>query len=144
MNISDIYVRMALKPWRKQKWNEKKPGKISRPWKRRCRTTGGGRTVFNCEDPEEKALWKELLDWENKLSDCAALIRRTPMPSEINDIVRTRASLHISQRIVFHHFLELLFENCLRKNDDENLNLLFAFLEDYSNLLEKEAEWCGT
>lgn len=97
-----------------------------------------------CEDLEEKALWKELLDWENKLSDCAALIRRTPMPSEINDIVRTRASLHISQRIVFHHFLELLFENCLRKNDDENLNLLFAFLEDYSNFLEKEAEWCGT
>lgn len=97
-----------------------------------------------CEDPEEKALWKELLDWENRLSDCAALIRRTPMPTEINDIVRTRASLHISQRIVFHHFLELLFENCLRKNDDENLNLLFAFLEDYSNLLEKEAEWCGT
>lgn len=95
-----------------------------------------------CEDLEEKALWGELLSLENRISKCAALIHRTPMPAETNDLLLTRASLHISQRITFNHFLELLFENCLRSKDDQNLNLLFSFLEACSNLLEMEAKWC--
>lgn len=95
-----------------------------------------------CEDPEEKTLWKELLNLENQIAGSAARIQRTSMPAEPNDALLTRSSLHINQRMAFNHFLELLFENCLRSQDDETLNLLFSFLEACSGLLEQEAEWC--
>lgn len=100
------------------------------------------RRWLHCEDPEEKALWQELLNREIQLSGYASAVRRAPMPAEPNDLLFTRASLHISQRTVFNYFLELLFENSLRKKDDENLNLLFAFLKAYTDLLAAEARWC--
>lgn len=95
-----------------------------------------------CEDQEEKALWNELLGLESLITRCASLIQQTPMPVETDDIRLTRSSLHIDQRAAVNNFLELLFENCLRNQDDENLNLLLSFLEAYSNLLEQETKWC--
>lgn len=65
-----------------------------------------------------------------------------PMPAKTDDIRLSRSSLHIDRRAAISGFLELLFENCLRSKDDENLNLLFSFLETYSDLLEREAKWC--
>lgn len=95
-----------------------------------------------CGDPEEKALWKELLNWENQISDCAVQIRRTPMPTGLDDVRLPRASLHIKQKVVLCNFVELLFETSCRKNDEEAVNLLFSFLKAYSDLLSEEAEWC--
>lgn len=97
-----------------------------------------------CEDQEEKALWEELLHLERLIDNCASQIRQTPMPVEPNDVRLTRSSLHIGQRTAVSGFLELLFENCLRKKDDEALNLLFSFLEAYAGLLRQEADWCQT
>ena len=95
-----------------------------------------------CEDQEEKELWRELLGWEVRINHLVSLIQRSPMPAETDDIRLSRSSLHIDQRAAVSGFLELLFENCLRSKDDENLNLLFSFLETYSDLLEREAKWC--
>lgn len=95
-----------------------------------------------CEDWEEKALWKELLDLERLIARYTSQIRQAPMPTETDDIRLTRSSLHIGQQAAISGFLELLFENCLRNQDNETLNLLFSFLEAYSDLLEKEAKWC--
>ena len=97
-----------------------------------------------CEDQEEKALWMELLDWEKRISHYASQIRRTPVPAEPDDVLFARSSLHIDRRIAVNSFLELLFESCLRKQDDETLNLLFSFLEACSGLLEQETRWCQT
>lgn len=94
------------------------------------------------EDQEEKALWEELLHLESLISRRTSQIRKTPMPAEPDDARLSRSSLHIDQRAAVSGFLELLFENCLRGKDDENLNLLFSFLEAYSDLLEKETKWC--
>lgn len=95
-----------------------------------------------CEDQEEKALWEELLHLESLISRRVSQLRQTPMPAETDDIHLSRSSLHIDQRAAISGFLELLFENCLRSKDDENLNLLFSFLETYSDLLERETKWC--
>lgn len=95
-----------------------------------------------CEDQEEKELWRELLGWQVRINHLVSLIQRSPMPAEINDIRLTRSALHIDQNTARSCFLELLFENCLNQKDDKNLNLLFAFLEAYSDLLEKETGWC--
>lgn len=97
-----------------------------------------------CENQEEKALWEELLRLESLISRRAAQIRKTPMPVEADDIRLARSSLHIDQRAAIGSFLELLFENCLRNQDDEALNLLFSFLDTYSDLLRQEANWCQT
>ena len=97
-----------------------------------------------CEDQEEKALWMELLDWEKRISHYASQIRRTPVPAEPDDVLFARSSLHIDRRIAVNSFLELLFESCLRKQDDETLNLLFSFLEACSGLLEQETRWWQT
>ena len=95
-----------------------------------------------CEDQEEKALWEELLHLESLISRRASQLRQMPMPAETDDVRLSRSSLHIDRRAAVSGFLELLFENCLRSKDDENLNLLFSFLETYSGLLEREAKWC--
>lgn len=100
------------------------------------------RTLLYSEDPSKKALWMELLDWENRINHCASQIRRAPMPSELNDVRLTRSSLHIDQNMAFCHFLELLFEHSLRSEDGEALNLLFSFLEAYTDLLTREVKWC--
>lgn len=95
-----------------------------------------------CENQEEKALWEELLRLESLISRRAAQIRKIPMPAETDGVRLSRASLHISRRAVIGGFLELLLETSLRKQDGETLNLLFSFLEAYSDLLEREANWC--
>lgn len=95
-----------------------------------------------CEDQEEKELWRKLLGWEVRINHLVSLIQRSPMPAETDGIHLSRSSLHIDQRAAISDFLELLFENCLRSKDDENLNLLFSFLETYSDLLERETKWC--
>lgn len=100
------------------------------------------RVWLYCEDPEEKVLRQELLERMSQLSQYATAVWRTPMPTEINDVLLFRSSLHIDQSIAFQNFVETLFENCLRQGSDENLNLLFSFLETYTALLEKELNWC--
>lgn len=95
-----------------------------------------------CENQEEKALWEELLRLESLISRRASQIRKTPMPAETDDVRLSRTSLRINRRAVIGGFLELLLETCLRKKDGETLNLLFSFLEAYSDLLEQEAKWC--
>lgn len=94
------------------------------------------------QDQEEKVLWMELLDWEKQINHYTSQLRRVPMPTEPDDVLFTRSSLHIDQQTAISSFLELLFENCLHNKDNENLNLLFSFLEAYSDLLEKEVKWC--
>ena len=100
------------------------------------------RRWLRCEDQEEKALWKELLHLESLISRYATQVWQTPMPAETDDARLTRSSLRINRRAAVNNFLELLFETCLRNKDDETLNLLFSFLDTYSDLLEKEANWC--
>lgn len=100
------------------------------------------RRWLRCEDQEEKALWKELLDWEIQISSCISRIHQTPVPAEPDEIRMGRAALRINQKITCCDFLELLFESSLRKEDGETLNLLFSFLEAYAGLLKQEAELC--
>ena len=95
-----------------------------------------------CEDPEEKALRKELLSLVMGINEYAKAVRCSPMPAEMDDIYFTRVSAHIDQRITFSLFIETLFENCLRQGSNENLNLLFAFLNTYTVMLKHEYKWC--
>lgn len=101
------------------------------------------RSWLYCKDPEEKALRKELLDRLCQVSEYAVDIRRSPLPTEQDDILFSRMSAHSKQRYAFQNFLETLFENSLRQGSEENLNLLFAFLESYTAFQQEELKWCG-
>ncbi len=65
------------------------------------------------------------------------------MPAELNDIYLSRSALHIGQDTEISVFMENLLYHFVREESDENLNLLFAFLENYADLLEKEWKYCN-
>ena len=102
----------------------------------------GYQAWLSCKDPEEKELRRELQELTNQVNSLTAEVLRIPMPARMDDVYLTRASLHINQRIAFELFIESLFELSLRQDSDETLNLLFAFLDTYTALLNCEHKYC--
>lgn len=107
-------------------------------------TRPGYQAWLYCKDPGERALRRELIEKMIQLSKYHSIARKMPMPTQICDELLDRASLHIDQNVLFHEFVEILFENFLRQGSDENMNLLFAFLEKYISLAEAECRWFQT
>ena len=99
------------------------------------------RPWLHCKDPEEKALRSELLRLLARFDSRADEAKKLPMPTEMTDVYLTRASLHVDQNMAFYHFVEALFENFIRNKENENINVLFSFLDMYIMLLEREIEW---
>lgn len=99
------------------------------------------RTWLHCKDPKEKALRLELLRLQDRFNRRVDQAKRILMPATMTDVYLIRAALHIDQYMAFNNFLETLFENFLRNKDDENMSLLFSFLDMYAKLLETEIEW---
>lgn len=99
------------------------------------------RTWLHCKDPKEKALRSEMLRLLTTLEFRGSQVKKTPMPTEMTEVYLTRSSLHIDQTMAFHDFVETLFENFLRDKDDQNMDLLFSFLDMYTRLLTCEIAW---
>lgn len=102
------------------------------------------RAWLHCSDPEEKALRDQYLDLITKIGAYNSRLKRIPMPAEYTEAHFSRAALHIDQSIAVTSFMETLLEHFLREESDQNLSLLFAFLETYSSLLLEELKWCET
>jgi len=100
------------------------------------------RAWMYCKDPEAKAMHEELARLIRRMTSYDVQARRTPMPEQLDDMYLYRMSAHISQRLSFSIFLEILFENSLLQGSDENLNLIFSFLDAYITLLKNECILC--
>jgi len=100
------------------------------------------RAWMNCKDPEEKAMRDDLMWLIFKMGAYDTSLRRIPMPEQIDDMYLYRTSSHMDQRATLSLFLQALFENSLRQGSDENLNLIFSFLDAYIALLRTECALC--
>jgi len=96
----------------------------------------------DCKDPEEKAMRQELMRLIFEMEGYDVFVRQTPMPEQHTDLYQYRMSAHTNQRRAISLLLETLFENSLRQGSDENLNLIFSFLDAYIAMLENECRLC--
>ena len=99
---------------------------------------------LQCKDPEEKALRRQYLDHIVRMALLRESIGKTPMPRDCTETCLSRAAVRLEQSLAASRFMDTLFEFLLQEKSGQNLNLLFAFLETYHNLLKQEYNWCQT
>jgi len=95
-----------------------------------------------CRDPEEKAMRQELMRLIFEMEGYDVLARRTPMPEQHTNLYQYRMSAQTDQRRAISLLLETLFGYSLRQGSDENLKLIFSFLDTYVAILKNECRLC--